>query len=967
MTTSSTTEYISALLKSDRLGRQVTAHRKMDACCPDSVEIPDYFAPSTRTLLDRMGIRTLYAHQLEAITRIRRQRHTVVATPTASGKSLIYNLTFFNDVAVDPEARGLYIFPLKALTQDQAQTFLQWSRAMSGPIIRAAVYDGDTNAYQRGKIRRDPPSVVMTNPEMVHRALLPYHHQWAAFLKHLKLVVIDEVHTYRGFMGSHMCQVLRRFQRICRHYGSCPTFVFSSATLANADQLAGRLTGLDVTVIDQSGAPHGQRHVIMINPLEGPAQTAILLLKAAMARQLRTIVYTQSRKLAELITLWVRHRAGKLAPKIGVYRAGLLPEERRRIERDLRAGKLLAVVSTSALELGIDIGDLDICVLVGYPGSMMATRQRGGRVGRKGQDAAVVFVAGQDALDQYYIRHPEAFFHGRAESVVVNPHNPVVLKDHLVCAAAELPLAVDETWFQKPPVRTALDELTTAGDLMATADGTRIHARKKRPHLEVDLRAAGDRYRIMHNATLLGEINGHRLYFETHPGAVYLHQGRTYRVMSVDHATRTVHADPADIAFYTRAKNDTDVVILETSESKYVGNTKIYYGKLKVTDQILGYERVSTTNGKNLGYQGLNVPPTIFETEGLWCLVDDAVCDHVRNRGHHLLGTLHAAEHATIGIMPLLVLADRNDVGGLATPVHPQIQSAAIFIYDGIPGGGGLTRLAYEHAGRLLITAHETIDTCNCDDGCPACVHSPKCGSGNQPMDKAGGSLLLREMARNRLSLPMKDTQPEPVTPRRPVARRVKPLRYGVFDLETQRSADEVGGWHRAHAMKVSCGVVYDAGDDTYTVYEEDRVPQLIDHLKHLDLVIGFNIKRFDYQVLKGYSDFDFKTLNTLDLLELVHEQLGFRLSLDHLAGQTLNAQKSGSGLDALRWWKQGRMDKIIDYCRKDVKLTRDLYLHARDHGYVIYRNREGERFRLRVQVNAGHPPDNLHNFESER
>jgi DEAD/DEAH box helicase domain-containing protein len=626
----------------------------------------------------------------------------------------------------------------------------------------------------------------------------------------------------------------------------------------------------------------------------------------------------------------------------------------------LRTGKLLAVVSTSALELGIDIGDLDICILVGYPGSMMATRQRGGRVGRKGQDAAVLFIAGQDALDQYYIRHPEAFFEGRPESVVVNPYNPVILKDHLICAAAELPLHRDEAWLNPEPVQTAVDDLIDTGDLLATADGSYFHSRAKQPHRNVDLRGAGKRYRIIHNTTLLGEINDHRLYFETHPGAIYMHQGRTYLVTSIERDNRTVNAEPANPAFYTRTRNETDVRILNLMESKYTNNTKYYYGKLKVTDQVLGYERIGTDNGRNLGYHELDVPPATFETEGLWCLIDETVCRYVQDQGCHLLGALHAAEHAAIGIMPLLVLADRNDVGGLATPMHPQTHGTTIFIYDGIPGGGGLTRMAFEHIDRLFTTARDTIDACDCDDGCPACVHSPKCGSGNQPMDKQGGALLLREIATGGSPIRI-ETSKAPCNKPAPTIEQDarKPLRYGVFDLETQRSAQEVGGWHMAHAMKISCGVVYDAGDDTFAVYLEDRIDRLVEHLRQLDLVIGFNIMRFDYHVLKGYSNFDFSSLNTLDLLEMVHDQLGFRISLDHLAGQTLNAAKSGSGLDALKWWKEGRIDKIIDYCRQDVMLTRDLYLHARDYGYLVYQNRRGERFR--IPVSASRLPSTPH------
>jgi DEAD/DEAH box helicase domain-containing protein len=947
-----TAEYIEALIRSDRLGGQVAAHHYIQPSKPETLQ-PSHHLPKTMVqMLERLGITHLYSHQIDAIDRIRQGRHTVVATPTASGKSLIYNLSFMLLHASDPHARGIYLFPLKALTQDQFKTFSQWSNALGSSDLRASVYDGDTNSYQRKKIKSNPPSVVMTNPEMLHLALLPHHHQWQTLFANLKLIVLDEVHTYRGFMGSHMCQVLRRLQRVCAHYGSSPTFVLLSATLANADKLATQLSGLDVDLITNSGAPIGGRHMVLIDPLEGPAKTSILLLKAALARGLKTIVYTQSRKLAELITLWVQQGNSRAASQTAVYRAGLLPEERRTIEDDLKTGKLLGVVTTSALELGIDIGDLDICILVGFPGSIIATLQRGGRVGRKGQVAALLFVAGQDALDQYYIRNPSAFFNGRAESAVVNPYNTKVLTQHLVCAAAELPLLKTESWPNQRDVQPVVDKLLDRGELITMADGNRIIARSKRPHYKVDLRAAGDRYRIVHGDKTLGEINGHRRYFETHPGAIYLHRGRFYRVTNLDESTASIYVQPSNTDHYTRVYNETEVSILEIIDDKIVGNTICYLGKLKVTEHVTGYERISTRNGRRLGRHDLEVPPITIETEGFWWVLDDDSCDMVQSNGHHLLGALHAAEHTTIGIMPLIVLADRNDLGGLATPGHPQTGNATIFIYDGIPGGAGWSRLGFNQAIQLLNKAQACIDACGCEDGCPACVQSPKCGSGNQPMDKTGGGLLLKEMARsnsltNKSMIRMRSPVLDPPKHKGP---NPKPMHYGVFDLETQRSAAEVGGWHMAHRMRVSCGVVYDSRDDTYSVYEESKIEDLIGHLKQLELVVGFNIKRFDYNVLRRYCDDNFDDLDSLDLLERVHRTLGFRLSLDHLATQTLNAQKSGTGLDALKWWKEGRLEKIADYCRKDVQLTRDLYIFARDKGYLIYTNRDGDR--LRVPIN---------------
>ncbi len=952
-----TGEYIRALKASRRMGHQVAAHRWVDEHPPEWSDLPGDLPPILIRLMDRLKIRRLYAHQLEAIEAIRGGRHVVAATPTASGKSLIYNLPLFEAVAADENTRALYIFPLKALTRDQLKTVELWSALMDPAGPRAAVYDGDTSAYRRKKIRDDPPHVVMTNPEMVHLALLAFHAKWQTFFANLKMVVIDEVHTYRGLLGSHMAQVLRRLRRICRIYGARPTFVFASATIANPGRLAHQLTGLEVLAVEKSGAPQGGRHILLLDPDQGPAQAAILLLKAAMARNLRTIVYTQSRKMAELITLWLQQQAGGLADKISVYRAGLTPQQRRGIEDDLRTGRLLAVVSTSALELGIDIGDLDICILAGYPGSMMATLQRAGRVGRQGQEAALILLAGRDALDQFYIRNPRKFFHAEPEAAVTNPLNPVVLEAHLVCAAAEAPLNPEESWLREPGVKEAASRLMEEGRLLQSADGKRMYTHRKRPHREVDLRSAGSRYRIVADGAPIGEINGFRLYRETHPGAVYLHQGRSYLIESVDEAEKSVFARRRNVNYHTRVRSDSDIAILETDEKIDTDDVTVYIGKVKVTDQVIGFQQVQNSNGRTLDYMPLEVPPSVFTTDGIWFEVTSRITERILGRGHDLPGALHAAEHAAIGVMPLQVLADRNDLGGLSTPYHPQVNNAAIFIYDGIPGGAGLSRQAFEDPRALLARAAAAIGQCDCEEGCPACIHSPKCGSGNQPMDKRGAHLLLQQMSRwrNKVRSPggRAAASRVPAPPAAVTEPSAVPLRYGVFDLETQLSAREVGGWHMAHRMRVSCGVVYDSGDDTFTTYLEDRVDQLIEHFHRLDLVVGFNSKRFDYQVLSAYTQEDLTRLHSLDLLEAVRKTLGFRLSLDHLALQTLQTQKSGSGLDALEWWRQGRIDKIIDYCRRDVRITRDLYRFARDKGYLVYRSKDGDRLRVPMPMVA--------------
>jgi DEAD/DEAH box helicase domain-containing protein len=951
-------EYIDALVHSEHFQSQVAARHLVAGRPLQSADWRKVLSPSVIAMLQRLGFSQLYSHQLEAFKSISSGIHTVVATPTASGKTLIYNLPLFEQLTRDATVTALYVFPLKALAQDQLDTFGRWARAVGAPAPSAAIYDGDTNAYQRKKIRRQPPNVLMTNPEMVHLSLLAYHEQWQSFFKRLKYVVIDEVHTYRGMLGAHMAQTLRRLQRICRHYGACPTFIFTSATLADPGRMAGQLIDAPVAAITQSGAPQGNRHIVLIDPSSSAAQAAILMLKAAMARGLRTIVYTQSRKMAELISLWAQQRSGVFRDKIKAYRAGLMPGDRRDIEQRLKNGELLAVVSTSALELGIDIGDLDLCILVGYPGSMMSTWQRSGRVGRKGQKSALILIAAQDALDRYFMSHPESFLNGQAETGVVNPYNRVALQAHLECAAAELALSAGEPWTRHPEVRPVIDLLEREGLLRRTAEGHHWYSRRRRPHLQVHFRGYGQNHRIVDGVTgdPIGEIDAHRLYREMHPGAVYLQQGETYLVESIEPAQLLVRVRPARLDYYTRVRGDTEVEVLEIRDRKTIGCTQVHTGTLKVTDHITAYDRVQTATGQTLQQIPLQVPPTIIETQGIWFDIDEVARHRVVGRAFDFLGTLHAAEHAAIRMMPLLVLADRNDLGGLSTPFHSQTGRAAIFIYDGVPGGAGFSEQAFARADDLLRYTRQALEQCPCETGCPSCVHSPKCGSGNQPLDKAGAAFLLHHLQQSQPGV-----RPELYAIARPPAIRpvpgaaAKTTRFGVFDLETQCSADEVGGRHQAHRMRVSCGIVYDSRYDRFDVYDEARIDHLIDHLKHLDLVVGFNSKRFDYKVLSGYSDFDFLNLPSLDMLESVRAHLGFRLSLDHLAAATLGVRKNGTGLDALRWWREGLVDKIIDYCRMDVCLTRDLYLFARRTGYLIHQEGDGMKFRIPVDASGQH------------
>ena len=1032
-------EYIAALLASAKMGGQVTHHRLLPGAEP-------VFAPSRLpwpraigNLLEERGVR-LYSHQALATDHIRAGHSVVVATPTASGKSLIYNLPVLERHLHDPDARALYLFPLKALAQDQLAAFTAltatWPEA-ARPT--AALYDGDTSDHFRRKIRRDPPTVLVSNPEMLHLGILPHHEQWAAFLAGLTHVVVDEAHTYRGVFGAHMAQVFRRLNRLAGRYGARPTYVLCTATVGNPGELASGLIGAGDSapvvveepgamaetprpadapvVIDTSGAPQGPRHFVFLNPEQSPATAAIDLLKAALARNLRTIVYCRSRRMTELVSLWAGSQSGPYKERISAYRAGFLPEERRSIEARMASGELLAVVSTSALELGIDIGGLDVCILVGYPGTVMATLQRGGRVGRAHQESAVIVVAGEDALDQYFARNPEDFFSRPPEKAVVNPDNEVILARHLECAAAELPLSADEPWLQSAGARRAVRELRKQSLLLQSADGRQWLAARKRPQRLVDLRGTGQSYSIEDQAgAVIGSVDGFRAWRETHPGAVYLHRGRTYVIEEVDPGRAAIRAKEANVSWFTRTRGQKSTDILEETERLAIGRCLVCRGRLRITERITGYEKRATSGNRLLTIVPLDVPPQVFETEGLWYVIPDAVRAGLEERFLHFMGSIHALEHALIGLLPLQVMADRNDFGGISIPLHPQTGLPCVFVYDGLPGGAGLTRQAFAGARELLEATRRVVGACPCEDGCPSCVHSPKCGSGNRPISKQGALALLDELLapggegdalcrelrispvpesldghldgrleanlnagagaspdirpretpgtpfanaprqekimENSPATPASSPVPDSLTVHIPVP---PPRHYVVFDVETRRSAAEVGGWHKAGQMGVSVTVLYDSLADDYFSYSQDELPALFERLRAAETVVGFNSLRFDYAVLTPFAPFELRALPSLDLLQRIKERLNYRISLDNLGQATLGEPKSADGLQALQWWKEGRCEEIAAYCRKDVDLTRRHYLFGLREGYLLFTNKAGQR--VRVPVDFGQRP----------
>ncbi len=900
------------------------------------------------------GVERLYSHQARALELARAGRDVVVATPTASGKSLVYALPVLERLHRDPRAKALFLFPLKALEQDQLAALNGLALAAGlGPV--AAVYDGDTPPGQRKRLRESPPPIIISNPDMVHASICAFAQAWEPFFKDLAYIVIDEVHTYRGVFGSHLVQVLRRLLRLAALHGARPCFILCSATIANPGEHAAALTGrefLPEQVVTQSGAPSAGRIFALIDPAGAASTTAAHLLTHAVRAGLATICFTKSRLHTELIHSWVKRANPDLRERVAGYRAGFLPEERRRIERDLASGRLAGVVSTSALEMGIDIGGLDVCILVGYPGSQVNTWQRGGRVGRAGRDSAIFLVASPDALDQYFLNHPREFFERPVEAAVLDPDNPFVVGPHLVCAAAEEALGPAEEFFDLKVHAPTVARLEAEGELLRDAGGERLFSARKRPQRLVNLRGTGDSYTLTTgDGRVVGSLDGVRVFKEGYPGAVYLHQTRSYLVNHLDLDNRRVRLNPARVDFYTRARSEKETEILEETGRRPCANFLVRQGRLKVTERVTGFERRRLSGGDLLGVFPLDLPPLVFETHGLWIDIEDAVRRLVERAGHHFMGSIHALEHAAISLFPLFVLCDRGDIGGISIPLHPQTKKAAVFIYDGVAGGVGLAEKAFEVIEELLGKVEELLTGCPCEDGCPACVHSPKCGSGNKPLDKEGALLLTRALlGKETLAAGPEPAAPPIVVQEKEPARAGGEMRYGVFDLETQRLANEVGGWRNCHLMRVSVAVLYDQGRDDFQAYAEKEIPRLIQRLGELELVVGFNVKRFDYAVLSAYTAEDLGRLPTLDLLEEVHRHLRFRLSLQALGEATLNAGKSADGLQAVEWWRAGELEKLTSYCQKDVELTRELFLYGQKHGYLLYRRKES-RDLLRIPV----------------
>ncbi|MBN8866140.1 MAG: DEAD/DEAH box helicase [Solirubrobacterales bacterium] len=716
--------------------------------------IPEELDPGLAAALSANGMDRLYEHQAEAFE-ASAEGNVILTTPTASGKSLAFNLPVLNAIAADDKVRALYLYPTKALAQDQARALAK----LGAPGLRPAIYDGDTPRDERPQIRRRS-NLVLTNPDMLHVGIMPHHRGWGDFFANLDWVVVDEAHTYRGVFGSHVANVLRRLRRLARAYGKDPRFVMASATIANPAELAERLTGVPARLVDRDGAPRAGREIRiwnppLVNPATGARRSALAeaadLLADLVANEVRTICFLKSRKGIELIRKFAADRLiargrPELAERIAPYRAGYTPAQRREIEAKLVSGELLGVASTDALELGIDIGGLDAAICVTFPGTVAGLKQMWGRAGRKERGLAV-YVAGPDGLDQYFCRHPDEFLERPVEAAILDHLSPEIRDQHLIAAAFELPLTTEDEEFFGGGLEDAGQALVSRGELRRAGKGL-VPRRAAFAASDVSLRSssAGDVAVIDRGSgEVIGTVETGRAFTTIHPGAIYMHLGTSWEVEQLDPAEGQAIVHRFEDDWYTRPRVETDIFIERVLDSKECCGVKLSFGEIAVTDQVMAYQRILNADGEPFDLVDLDLPEQEFTTRGLWYEIPDEFIGGMAL--NEMLGALHATEHGQIAVLPLIAMCDRWDLGGLSTNVHAQTGRPTIFIYDGHPGGIGLTRRAFDLFPRLVGDALGLIRECPCDSGCPSCVQSPKCGNLNEPLFKAGAIDLLEAMA----------------------------------------------------------------------------------------------------------------------------------------------------------------------------------------------------------------------------
>jgi DEAD/DEAH box helicase domain-containing protein len=697
----------------------------------------------------------LYKHQCEAIDLLRKGDNVIITTPTASGKTLSFNIPIFEKLTNNKDATAIYIYPTKALTNDQLISIKELEK-YCGMNLNPAVYDGDTNKAEKRKIRKTS-RIITTNPYELHN-VLPWHHQWEKFLSNLEYVVIDEAHQYRGVFGSNVAFLIRRFLRICNFYGSNPQFVLSSATLANPIEFSQKLIGEKFSLISNDSSPKGKKHFIFYNPyFDGVGKTSIHiesqnLFQLFILNKLQTLCFTTSRKMAELIARRSSKEIAaideKLANRISAYRAGYLAKDRREIESGLKNGTLMGVTATNALELGIDIGSLDSVIISGYPGTLTSTWQQAGRAGRGNDDSIVTFIGFQNPLDQYFMKHPEVFFDKPHEHAIIDLNNPNIIKGHLMCAAKEMPvnpemIKIDFEGEVKEHIKSLHSE-----KLIEKSGSKWVYTGLDYPPFKVSLgNISSEIFKVYHKVKVLETMDKRQAYNEAHQGAVLINKGETYIVHDFNLAKNTIKVVKKDVNSHTSVQKDIEIRVLKEISQKKVGDLNVSFGELEVSEHYLRFKVIEKS--KVVSVRNLNLPPIKFKTKGMWFTLPESVQDGIKCAidGKEVFeGGIHGLEHAMIAIIPFHVMCDRFDIGGVSTPYHTNTKMATIFIYDGFEGGIGLTGKAYDLIEEITEMTHELVKDCTCDEGCPACIYSPKCGNDNNPLNKEGTIFILNQM-----------------------------------------------------------------------------------------------------------------------------------------------------------------------------------------------------------------------------
>ena len=694
----------------------------------------------------------LYKHQTTLINLVRNGKNVVISTPTASGKTLAFNIPVFEALHRNPDARALYIYPMKALTNDQFKVLREMEEG-TGINVSPNIYDGDTPRNNRPGIRENS-RIILTNPYGLH-LYLPWHRRWKTFFQNLEFIVIDESHTYRGVFGSNVAMVIRRILRICEKYGSSPQFILSSATIANPKEHSLNLTGQQFEVVSDDGSEIGKKTFVFWNPpiidedltRRSTHQETKDLFIYCIQHGLQTLCFTISRRMAELITMWSKEELyeinSSLATSVESYRAGYLPEERRKIEHGLRSGKLAGVVSTNALELGIDIGSLDCVIMSGYPGTIISTWQQAGRAGRVGEESIVFLVAFQNPLDQYFMNHPEVFIRSNTENAIIDLENPYISLGQIMCAANEIPLTKRDNGHFSGTYPQAIEALSEAGKIAETSLGW-VYAGSARPEANVKLNNISDHTVIvLHRGRVLETMDLTKAFREVHEGAILLHQGEKYYVTDFDIPNLEARVQKTDVNYYTEPLRNIEIAVNEIFEENN-DSFKTGIGKVDVTEYYTHYRLMSYE--KVLDIKPLDLPPLNFSSEGFWITISSDIVEEIEEQGLDLAGGIHAIEHAMIAVAPIHAMCDRWDLGGVSTEYHHDTKKPSIFVYDGFEGGIGISEKLYSLLPDLLETTLKLMKDCICREGCPSCIYSSKCGNNNEPLDKKTAIFLLEKL-----------------------------------------------------------------------------------------------------------------------------------------------------------------------------------------------------------------------------